>query len=85
MAKTTKVVRQASPADYANLFETTPRGKLVFESLIRQFNKPPVYEGGIDGVRKSDVRAGERAVINFIVNMINRNNGVQDEPEENVP
>jgi hypothetical protein len=75
----------ASPEDYANLFESTPRGKLVFDSLIRRFNRPPCYEGGIDGIRKSDFRAGARAVIDFIVNQINRNNGVAEAEPEGEP
>lgn len=57
----------------------------MFDSLIRRFNRPPTYEGGIDGIRKSDFRAGARAVIDFIVNQINRNNGVQDLSEESEP
>ena len=83
MAKSaTKEPREASPGDYATLFESTPRGQLVFETLVRRFNRPSVYEGGIDGIRKSDFRAGARAVIDHIVNQINRNNGVPDAEQE---
>lgn len=81
MATAPKVPKVASPADFANLFESTPRGKLVFDTLLRRFNRPPTYEGGIDGIRKSDYRAGARAVIDHIVNQINRNSGIQDTEE----
>jgi hypothetical protein len=80
-----KEAKLATPSDYANLFESTPRGRLVFDNLIRRFNRPPLYEGGIDGIRKSDFRAGARSVIDHIVNQINRNNGVPDVEQESEP
>lgn len=75
---------EATPHDYANLFEATPLGRQVFEHLTRRFARPPVYEGGIDGIRKSDFRAGANSVIQFIVAQLNRNNGLF-EAEDNNP
>lgn len=85
MPKAAKEPPTATSADFANLFETTPRGKLVLETLIRRFNRPSVFEGGIDGVRRSDFRAGARAVIDHIINQINRNSGIEEAEPEGEP
>lgn len=82
MANEQQVDKVATAADFANLFEGTPVGKVVLETLIRRFHKGPVFEGGIDGVRKSDFRAGARAVVDHIINQCNRSRGVMDEQEQ---
>jgi len=67
---------------YARIFEGNPTGEALLEDLTRRFVRPPVLEGGIDGIRKSDVRAGSRAVIEHIVNQINLAGGVPPIDEE---
>lgn len=64
---------------YHRLFEGDPVGRAILEDLTRRYAKPPVYEGGIDGIRKSDYRAGARAVIEFIVRRINQAIGAEPE------
>jgi hypothetical protein len=60
-----------TPRDYAQLFDGSPLGKRVLEDLVQRFARGPVLTGGIDGVRKSDYRAGSRFVSEFIVQQIN--------------
>lgn len=82
MAGPRREFNEAQSADFANLFESTPLGKLVFETLICRFSRPPVYEGGIDGVRRSDFRAGQRSVVDHVLNQINRSRGVMGADQE---
>jgi hypothetical protein len=53
--------------EYASLFVGSPLGERILEHLTRKFARPPVYDGGIDGIRRSDFRAGARSVIEYIV------------------
>lgn len=67
------------PAEaYARIFSNTPEGAAILEDLVRRFARGPVFEGGIDGVRKSDYRAGQRSVTEFIVSRINQASGFPD-------
>lgn len=68
---------------YHRVFEGDPVGRLLLEDLVRRFSKGPVFEGGIDGVRKSDFRAGSREVVEFIVRKINQATGAEPETQEN--
>lgn len=71
------------PQEYLDLFETDRRGARILEDLILRFSQPPVTTGGIDAVLKTYLRMGQTEVINHIVRMINRANGVQEsQPEE---
>jgi len=72
----------ATPRDYAQLFEQHHVGKLVLEDLLTRYAKGPVLEGGIDGIRKSDYRAGARAVVEFIVRRTNQATGAEPPDEE---
>lgn len=62
--------------DYRDLFETDKRGARILEDLILRFTRPPVTDGGIDAVLKTYDRMGQRKPLDFIVNQINRANGV---------
>lgn len=66
---------------YATVFEGNKDAAAILEDLIKRFVRDPVFEGGIDGVRKSDYRAGSRAVMDFIVKKINQAHGVEDDVE----
>lgn len=68
----------ATPADYYRVFEMSAAGQRVQSDLLVRFSRGPVFEGGIDGVRKSDFRAGARAAIEHIIRRINQANGVND-------
>lgn len=70
-----------SPQDYKDLFETDKRGAHILEHLARIFVKGPVTDGGIDAVLKTYMHEGQRKPLDFIVNQINRANGVREEGE----
>lgn len=65
--------------DYADIFEVDKRGARIFEDLVRRFVRPPVSAGGIDAVLQTFERGGQRKVIDFIANQINRANGLPDD------
>ena len=69
-----------TPQDYADIFETDRRGARLLEDLIQRFSRPGVSKGGIDAILQTYERNGQRNVIEFIVNQINRANGVQVDP-----
>lgn len=70
-----------SPQLYKALFEDDKRGAAILEHLTQAFARPPVSTGGIDAVLQTYERGGQRKVLDFIVNQINRANGVQPEEE----
>lgn len=67
-----------TPAMYLELFEQHPTGRLVLEHLIQAFTQPAVTDGGIDAVLKTYQRMGQRRVLDFIINQINRAQGVPE-------
>lgn len=74
---------QASPQDYADIFEVDHRGARIIEDLIHRFYQPQVSRGGIDAVLQTYERGGMRKVIDYINTQINRANGIQvDQPDE---
>lgn len=70
-----------TPQDYKDLFEDDRRGAAILEHLIRAFARPAVITGGIDAVLATYQRDGQRRVLEFITNQINRANGVQEASE----
>jgi len=72
-------VRQVvEPHSYARLFEGHQDGPLVLDDLINRFARPAKLEGGIDAITVTYYRAGQRAVLDFVISMINRAHGVND-------
>jgi hypothetical protein len=65
--------------DYADLFEIDKRGQRILEDLIRRFVRPMVSTGGIDAVLQTFERAGQRKPLDFIMQQINRANGVAED------
>lgn len=67
---------------YRDIFEVDTRGAAIFEDLYRRFaSKAKVHTaGGIDAVLKTYQDAAHREVIEYIVTMVNRGNGVDDSP-----
>lgn len=67
-----------TPEDYRDLFETNKTGARIIEHLARIFVKPPVTDGGIDAVLKTYMHEGQRRPLDYIINQINRANGVNE-------
>lgn len=67
---------EVTPEMFKEVFEEHPTGRLILESLIVKFTRPPVTEGGIDAVLKTYLRQGTRMPLDYIVNQINRANGL---------
>lgn len=78
----TDQTNKPTPQDYADLFEVDKRGQRILEDLISRFVRPPVTDGGIDAVLKTYERMGQRKPLDFIATMINRANGVADDPNQ---
>lgn len=72
---------KATPDDYKIAFQDTKAGELVLEDLLARFAKKVFVKGGHEGDRETCYRAGMRDVVEHIVTMINRANGVQDDSE----
>jgi hypothetical protein len=60
------------PQFYRRVFEDNPDGAAILDELTARFMRPPVLQGGIDGVLETYRRLGARDVPEFIVNRINR-------------
>ncbi|MGU2439554.1 Bbp19 family protein [Burkholderia cenocepacia] len=67
------------PELYKQIFEDDRRGAAILEELTVKFARPAVTTGGIDAILQTYVRDGQRRVIEYIVNRINRANGVHTE------
>lgn len=65
-----------TPEMFKELFEDHPTGRIVLDHLIVKFTRPAVTDGGIDAVLKTYLRQGTRMPLDYIVNQINRANGV---------
>lgn len=72
---------EVTPEMYARVFENHAEGVLILEDLVRRFGRNPYVRGGLDAQRETDYNAGQLSVPTFILNQINRANGVpNDEP-----
>ena len=70
-----------APEVYARVFEGHAEGTLILAELVRVFAKPAKLEGGIDAILLTYHRDGQRSVVEFIVNQINRANLALTEDE----
>lgn len=72
--------QRATPQDYQHLFELSGSvGERVLTDLMRRFSTQSTYvKGGHEAERESCFRAGQRSVIERIINQINIANGVKD-------
>ncbi len=68
---------KARPQDYADLFESDPRGALILEDLVARFGGNPYVRGGVEAARETDYRAGQLRVVSYILDQINRANGAE--------
>ncbi|MET5442937.1 hypothetical protein [Klebsiella aerogenes] len=76
------VTKQVSPVDYKRIFEEMPGGPQVLDELTRRFGRAAYVPGGTEGDRETCYRAGQRAVLDFILMQINRAYGVNDDVED---
>lgn len=67
---------------YARVFDSLPEGKLVLEDLVTRFGRNPYVKGGLDGDRQTSFNAGQLSVPMFIINQVNRANGVEETAQE---
>ncbi|MCK7435905.1 hypothetical protein [Enterobacter bugandensis] len=72
-----------SPRDFKHIFEEAPGGAQILEHLIARFGGAPYVKGGHEADRETCYRAGQRAVVDYIVAMINRSNGIHEETQPN--
>lgn len=74
--------KKVTPEMYARVFENHAEGVLILEDLARRFHRPAVLDGE-NAALKTYHREGARSVVDFIVNQVNRANGVEtDELEQ---
>lgn len=75
---------EVTPEMYARVFENHAEGVLILEDLVRRFGRNPYVRGGLDAQRETDYNAGQLSVPTFILNQINRANGVptDDRPDD---
>lgn len=67
---------------YARVFDSLPEGKLVLEDLVVRFGRNPYVKGGLDGDRQTSYNAGQLSVPMFIINQVNRANGIPEPAQE---
>jgi hypothetical protein len=68
----TRRAKLADDAAYARLFEGSPDGPAVLDDLVTRFGGGLYAKGGEEGRRETDYRLGRRAVLDYIVDRINR-------------
>lgn len=71
--------RKPDPQTYRRLFEDNADGVAVLEDLVSRFTRPQVAKGGIDAVLTTYEHGGMRKVLDFILQQINRANGVTED------
>lgn len=69
-----KQVRKATAGTYRLVFDVEPAGQRVLEDLVAKYCKSAYVRGGQDAERESCYRAGQAAVVNFILTKINQAN-----------
>lgn len=73
-----------TPKDFKHVFEDTPGGPQILEFLVQRFATSATFvKGGHEADRETCYRLGQRSVIDYVLAMINRANGVQSEIEPN--
>lgn len=71
--------------DYADIFDVNKTGDRILDDLVIRFGGPKGKSAGIDRILDAHELVGQRRVLDFIVNMINRANGVQVDPPQEEP
>lgn len=78
MSETDLELSSPDPDDMAQLikaiFEDDRRGARILDHLARKYMRPAVTTGGIDAVLMTYQRLGNREVIDYLIQQINRAN-----------
>lgn len=72
--------RQRLAGLFHAIFEVDRRGAAVFEHLMLKFAKGPAKGFTQEAVTETFVRAHQRVILDYCIQMINLANGVDDEP-----
>lgn len=75
------MTERVEPGAYARVFEGHHEGVLILEDLTMRFGGRLFVKGGEEGRRETDYNLGRRAVLDFIVSMINQASNVRDPNE----
>lgn len=74
---------KVTPQMYARVFEGHAEAAMVLDDLTRRFGGGLFIKGGEEGRRQTDFNLGRRAVLDFILGMINQaNTGEEPNAEE---
>ena len=63
------------------IFEETNQGKLILDDLVTRFGGGVYVQGGQEAARQTDYNCGARAVLDYILDRVdkaNNGNGEQD-------
>ena len=71
----------AKPDDYALIFEVNKTGQKVLDDLIKRFANKGNGGAGIDRILNTFEYQGQRNVLDYIINQVNKANGVNDDSE----
>lgn len=72
--------RQRMAGLYKAIFEDDRRGEAVLADLAQRFARGPAHGFTPEAITETFVNAHQRKVFDFIYLMINKANGVDDEP-----
>lgn len=71
--------KSITPDDYKRLFEEMPGGPQVLGALTKRFGHASYVRGGQEADRETCYRAGQRAVLDFILLQIDKAKGEENE------
>lgn len=71
----------ATPEDYALIFEVNKTGQKVLDDLIKRFANKGNGGAGIDRILNTFEYQGQRNVLDYIINQVNKANGVNDDSD----
>lgn len=74
--------QRVTPQMYARVFEGHAEAAMVLDDLTRRFGGGLFIKGGEEGRRQTDYNLGRRAVLDFILGMINQANTGEEPNEE---
>lgn len=74
--------KRVTPQMYARVFEGHAEAAMVLDDLTRRFGGGLFIKGGEEGRRQTDYNLGRRAVLDFILGMINQANTGEEPNEE---
>lgn len=76
------MTERLAPEAYARVFDGHHEGRAVLEDLTRRFGGNLFVKGGEEGRRSTDFNLGRRAVLDFILGMVNQASDVPPPDED---